>query len=49
MTDDKLVDGLYRYGADIKDTKAPTNVPLSKVWSTRKNEVALVEPKRVIP
>ncbi len=44
MTDDKLVDGLYRVGGDIEDTKAPRNVPLSKVWSTRKNEVKLVNP-----
>lgn len=44
MTDDKLVDGLYRYGDDIEDHKAPRNVPLAKVWQTRKNEVKLVNP-----
>lgn len=41
---DKLIDGLYRLGDDIEDTKAPRNVPLSKVWQTRKNEVKLVNP-----
>ncbi len=41
---DKLVQGLYTVGNDIHDTKAPTGVPLSKVWSTRKDEVNLVNP-----
>ena len=44
MTNDKLVDGLYRLGGDIEDTKAPKNVPLDKVWQTRKAEVKLVNP-----
>ena len=44
MTDDKLVDGLYRIGDDIKDTKAPNSVPLPRRWETRKNEVNLVNP-----
>lgn len=44
MTNDKLVDGLYRLGDDIEDTKAPKNVPLDKVWQTRKAEVKLVNP-----
>ncbi len=44
MTDDKLVDGLYRIGDEIHDTKAPTNVPLKDVWKTRKAEVKLVNP-----
>ena len=44
MTDEKLVDGLYRVGKDIEDTKAPNNVPLAQRWDTRKNEVNLVNP-----
>ena len=35
--------GLYRLGDDIEDTKAPMNVPLAQRWSTRKNEVKLVD------
>ncbi len=51
--DGDLVLGLYKVGDDIEDTKAPRDVPLEKVWETRKNEVSLVNPanrrkKRVI-
>ncbi len=42
--DTDLVMGLYRLGDDIEDTKAPMNVPLAQRWSTRKNEVKLVNP-----
>lgn len=44
MTNDVLVQGLYKVGNDIEDAKAPQNVPLAKVWDTRKNEVNLVNP-----
>ena len=44
MTDEKLVLDLYRVGDEIEDHKAPKNVPLAKVWETRKNEVKLVNP-----
>lgn len=44
MTDDKLVDGLFRVGDDISDFKAPKNVPLRDMWKTRKAEVNLVNP-----
>lgn len=42
--DTDLVDGLFRLGDDIEDHKAPMNVPLADRWSTRKNEVKLVNP-----
>ncbi|WP_099331578.1 fumarate reductase/succinate dehydrogenase flavoprotein subunit [Actinomyces minihominis] len=44
MTDATLIDGLYRLGDPIEDTKAPRNVPLSEVWKARKAEVKLVNP-----
>ena len=44
MTKEDLIFGLYRVGDEIEDTKAPKNVPLAKVWETRKNEVKLVNP-----
>ncbi len=44
MTKEDLILGLYRVGDEIEDTKAPKNVPLAKVWETRKNEVKLVNP-----
>ncbi|WP_227712849.1 hypothetical protein [Nanchangia anserum] len=33
---DTLIDGLYREGEKIADTKAPLDVPLSQCWSQRK-------------
>ncbi len=42
--DKDLIFGLYSVGPEIEDHKAPRNVPLSKVWETRKNEVKLVNP-----
>ncbi len=42
--DEKLSLGLFTIGDEIEDTKAPNDVPLAKVWSTRKNEVSLVNP-----
>ncbi len=44
MTKEDLIFGLYRVGDEIEDSKAPKNVPLAKVWDTRKNEVKLVNP-----
>ena len=42
MTDD-LIDGLYRAGEPIKDTKAPGG-PIEQRWSKRKFEAKLVNP-----
>ncbi|OKL48214.1 succinate dehydrogenase flavoprotein subunit [Boudabousia liubingyangii] len=39
-----LIDGLYREGEKIADTKAPTDVPLSQVWEQRKFNAKLVNP-----
>ncbi|MDQ1289334.1 MAG: succinate dehydrogenase / fumarate reductase, flavoprotein subunit [Actinomycetota bacterium] len=42
MTDD-LIDGLYREGAPIRDTKAPSG-PIEQRWSKRQFEAKLVNP-----
>ena len=42
MTDD-LIDGFYREGAPIQDTKAPGG-PIEQRWSKRKFEAKLVNP-----
>jgi succinate dehydrogenase / fumarate reductase flavoprotein subunit len=41
MTD--VIDGLYRVGSPIQDTKAPSG-PIEKRWDTRKFEAKLVNP-----
>lgn len=41
---DQLVKGVYQVGNDIKDDKAPMDVPLAQAWQTRKNDVRLVNP-----
>ena len=38
-----LIDGLYREGEKIADTKAPAG-PIDRKWTTRKFEAALVNP-----
>src|SRR5665647_3632117 len=43
MTGQTLVDGLYREGPSIRDTKAP-NGPLDGRWSERKFGAHLVSP-----
>ena len=40
---DGLVEGLYRLGAPIKDTKAPAG-PIEGKWAKRKFEAKLVNP-----
>jgi succinate dehydrogenase / fumarate reductase flavoprotein subunit len=40
---DTLIEGLYREGAPIRDTKAPPG-DITKKWETRKFEAALVNP-----
>jgi succinate dehydrogenase / fumarate reductase flavoprotein subunit len=42
MSDD-LIAGLYREGAPIKDTKAPSG-PIEQRWSQRKFDAKLVNP-----
>lgn len=41
---DTLIDGLYREGEKIADTKAPLDVPLAQCWSQRKFNTPLVNP-----
>ncbi|WP_413452250.1 fumarate reductase/succinate dehydrogenase flavoprotein subunit [Georgenia phoenicis] len=41
---DQLIDGLYREGAPIADTKAPTNVPVERRWRERQFSARLVNP-----
>jgi len=36
--------GMYTVGAPIADTKAPTTVPIDKMWTTRKFDAKLVNP-----
>ncbi len=38
------IDGLWSVGEDIADTKAPTDVPIDKVWQTRQFQARLVNP-----
>ena len=40
----KVIDGLYRVGEDIADTKAPHDVPIEKRWEQRKFLAKLVNP-----
>ncbi|AXH97271.1 fumarate reductase/succinate dehydrogenase flavoprotein subunit [Ornithinimicrobium avium] len=40
---DQLIDGLYREGEPIADTKAP-DVPVPEMWTRRKFDAALVNP-----
>lgn len=41
---DQLIDGLYREGAPIADTKAPTDVPVERRWRERQFGARLVNP-----
>ncbi|MCM3660692.1 fumarate reductase/succinate dehydrogenase flavoprotein subunit [Georgenia satyanarayanai] len=41
---DQLIDGLYREGAPIADTKAPTTVPVERRWRERQFGARLVNP-----
>ncbi len=41
---DTLIQGLYREGEKIADTKAPLDVPISQCWEQRKFSAALVNP-----
>ncbi|WP_454084100.1 fumarate reductase/succinate dehydrogenase flavoprotein subunit [Georgenia sp. Marseille-Q6866] len=41
---DQLIDGLYREGAPIADTKAPTAVPVERRWRERQFGARLVNP-----
>ncbi|PYG00591.1 succinate dehydrogenase subunit A [Georgenia satyanarayanai] len=41
---DQLIDGLYREGAPIADTKAPTSVPVERRWRERQFGARLVNP-----
>ncbi|MDO5671500.1 MAG: fumarate reductase/succinate dehydrogenase flavoprotein subunit [Actinomycetaceae bacterium] len=41
---EELIDGFYRMGADIADTKAPMDVPIDKRWEERKFRARLVNP-----
>ncbi|GAA1175182.1 fumarate reductase/succinate dehydrogenase flavoprotein subunit [Ornithinimicrobium humiphilum] len=41
---DTLIDGLYREGEPIADTKAPKGVDISQMWTQRKFDAALVNP-----
>ena len=37
-----LIDGLYRQGEPIADTKAPHDVPIARRWEQRKFNAQLV-------
>ena len=39
-----LIDGLYRQGEKIADTKAPHDVPIARRWEQRKFNAQLVNP-----
>ncbi|GGK81508.1 fumarate reductase/succinate dehydrogenase flavoprotein subunit [Ornithinimicrobium pekingense] len=41
---DMLIDGLYREGEPIADTKAPDVADISQMWTERKFDAALVNP-----
>lgn len=41
---DQLINGLYREGAPIADTKAPTSVPVERRWRERQFGARLVNP-----
>lgn len=41
---DMLIDGLYREGEPIADTKAPSGVDIAQMWTERKFDAALVNP-----
>ncbi|MFC2569509.1 MAG: FAD-binding protein, partial [Schaalia sp.] len=41
---DTLIQGLYREGEKIADTKAPHDVPIAQRWEQRKFSAALVNP-----
>lgn len=44
MSDSELIEGLYRLGDPIEDTKAPLDVPLEKCWEQRQFNTKLVNP-----
>ena len=41
-----LIDGLYRQGEKIADTKAPHDVPIARRWEQRKFNAQLVNPAK---
>ena len=40
----ELIDGYYKIGEKIADTKAPMDLPIDKRWETRKFCGGLVNP-----